>query len=224
MKTILLTIVTIFVFTGCVVQPDNKIPDAKITARHNNYILQHNTSHTTLNSAIVSIASQLFTSNVNNEKTNIILTSFSDLNQLNKTTTFGRLLSESMFNELHIRKFSVTDFRGQNAISVNANGEFHITRDVEKLKDKIESTEYILVGTYVKFENDGVLINVRIIDSISGKIISTARVIYKSNDCSLFDLCPKKVKKIIKPISIITDNCSTIKCPEQKCDDGICSK
>ncbi|MEA3353876.1 MAG: FlgO family outer membrane protein [Campylobacterota bacterium] len=182
-----------------------------------------------LNGAIIAIADQLFNSNMSQSKTtSVILTSFADLNQLNKTTTFGRLLSESMFNELHIRKFNVTDFRGQDAISVNADGEFHITRDVSKLKDHVPSIEYILVGTYVKFENESVLINSRILDSQSGAIISTARVIYKPVDCSLFDICSrKKVKQevvVSEPvgIDIITDNCSNVKCPTQQCKEGVC--
>jgi TolB-like protein len=178
-------------------------------------------NHQDLNGAIVAIADQLLTSNISKTKnTSIILTSFADLNKLNKTTTFGRLVSESMFNELHIRKFKVTDFRGQDAVSVNADGEFHITRDVDKLKDHISATEYIVIGTYVRFENDSILINTRIIDSESGAIISTSRVIYKLVDCRLFDLCNAKTDF---GVDIVTDNCSKVSCPTQQCKDGICN-
>lgn len=188
MRIIIFTVVAILL-TGCYSSKNLK------QNKHNKQQIKPTIEVTNnLNDAIVSIADQLFSSNTDKSKiTSVILTSFSDLNQLNKTTTFGRLLSESMFNELHIRKFHVTDFRGQDAVSVNADGEFHLTRDVNKLKDHIEATEYILVGTYVKFENNSVLINSRMIDSVSGSIISTARVTYKPTDCSLFDLCQKTV-------------------------------
>lgn len=170
-----------------------------------------------LNGAIVAVADQLLVSNVSkNKNTSILLTSFVDLNKLNKTTTFGRLVGESMFNELHVRKFNITDFRGQDAVSVNADGEFHLTRDINKLKDNIETVEHIVVGTYTKFENDTILINARILDSENGSVISTARVIYKPVDCSLFDMCPNK------SINIVTDNCSKVSCPTQQCKDGIC--
>lgn len=179
-----------------------------------------------LNGAIVAIADQLFISNTFSDKEpSIILTSFVNLNELERTSTFGRVLSESMFNELHIRKFKVTDFRGQDAVSVNTNGEFHITRDVERLKDHISATEYIVVGTYVKFENNSVLLNARILDSESGAIISTARVIYTPNDCKLYNLCNVR-EGDIKPadfgINIVKDKCSGVNCPAQKCKDGIC--
>jgi len=196
------------------------------TADYNQPYALTNNIYQNLNGAIDAIADELFVSNTFTQKEpSVILTSFVDLNKLNKTTTFGRLLSESMFNELHIRHFHVTDFRGQDAVSVNADGEFHITRDVEKLKDHISATEYIVVGTYVPFENNSVLINARIIDSETGAIISTARIIYQPVDCTLFDLCNKKKKNIRPPdygIDIVTDNCSKVSCPTQKCKDGIC--
>jgi len=151
--------------------------------------------YSNLNSTIVNMADQLFDTQFNHiNPVKVILTSFVDLEDFDKTSTFGRLLSESMFNELHIRKFLITDFRGQSAVSVNEDGEFHITRDVDKLKDTIETIEYILVGTYVKFENQSLLINARIMDSNSGKILSTARVVYHPKECSVFGIC-KQVKK-----------------------------
>jgi len=148
--------------------------------------------HNSLNDTIISIADQLFMTNVSKRnRLRIILTSFVDLNELNKTSSFGRVISESMFNELHIRKFKVTDFRGKKNVTVTSKGEFHITRDAEKLKDTIEAVEYILVGTYAKFENESMLVNARIIDSLSGNVISSSRVLYKPKDCKIFDLCAK---------------------------------
>ena len=154
-----------------------------------------------LNDVIIQMANQLFNSNtIKNKKTRIILTSYVNLDHLGVTTTFGRLLSESMFNELHINNFNVTDFRGQEAVTVTQDGEFHITRDTEKLKDTITAIDYILVGTYIKFENKSFLINSRIIDSVSGEIISSSRVIYKPLDCTLYSLCNKESTKRIAKI------------------------
>jgi len=169
------------------------------------YKLKKEHQYSTLNTTIISIAEQLFDTKSNKKNpTRVILTSFVDLNDLENTSTFGRLVSESMFNELHIRKFLVTDFRGQEAVTVNEDGEFHITREVEKLKDIVDAVEYILVGTYVKFENQSLLINARILDSVSGNVLSSARVVYRPKDCSLFDICAKK--KIVKPKVVRTLN------------------
>ncbi len=181
-----------------------------------------------LNGAIIALGDQLFVSNTFKGKfPSIILTSFVELNKFEKTSTFGRLLSESMFNELHVRNFKVTDFRGKPAVSVNAQGEFHITRDVQKLKDHIDATEYIVVGTYVKFENDSVLINSRIMDSESGEIISTARVVYTPEDCRLYNLCYEADADIRPPdfgIDIVPDNSGQSSMITNKCKDGICDE
>jgi TolB-like protein len=180
-----------------------------------------------LNSVIVALADQLLVTNgINNKKKSqnkIMLTSFVDLNQFNKTTVFGRLVSESMFNELYIRKFKVADIRGQNAVSINANGEFHITRDIKKLKKHIEGINYILVGTYVKFENNSLLLNARILDSLNGDVISSARIVYKPRDCKIFNICQDEPQEEFSPgIDIVTDYCSQVGCPEQNCENGIC--
>ena len=221
-----LLFITAFLFIGCSKSNNislkikqNSNPSLKyevnIKSKENSEKLSStNYSSNNLDEVIVEIAKQLFTSNtVKNKPTHIILTSFVNLDNLSETTTFGRMLSESMFNELHINKFNVTDFRGQDAISVTKDGEFHITREVDKLKDSIEKIEYILVGTYVKFENKSFLINSRIIDSISGNVISSSRVIYQPEDCSLYNLCNKiKLKKeqIIHKNPIIEKNIDDI--------------
>ncbi|MEA3288797.1 MAG: FlgO family outer membrane protein [Campylobacterota bacterium] len=189
----------IILFSGCVTDLFQTQNYTKKTVVEQNKVNKRVASNElnefeSLNKAIYSISDQLFISNINKQKeTKIILTSFVDLANLDKTTTFGRIISESMYNELHIRKFNVTDFRGQDAVSVTQEGEFHITRDVEKLKDQIDSIEYILVGTYVKFEGDSILVNARILDSISGKVISTGRVVYKLTDCNMYNMCNKKI-------------------------------
>jgi len=184
---------------------------------HTSYVYQN------LNSVIDAIADQLFVTNIiKNNENKIMLTSFVDLGKLNKTTTFGRLVGESMFNELHIRKFKVADIRGQNAVSINANGEFHITRDIKKLKKHIEGIDFILVGTYVKFENNSVLVNARILDSLNGDVISSARIVYKPQDCKLFDICQDTQRRSSGGIDIVTDYCSQVGCPNQSCKNGIC--
>jgi len=208
MKFILPLIISVFI-AGCSLTNNNLVVKTK-KQRENVHIVQldipknedrtfstrydtvHEHVYSNLNNTIVDIANQLFETRMDTKNpTRVILTSFVDLDKLDKTSTFGRLISESMFNELHIRKFLVTDFRGQEAVSVNEDGEFHITRDVEKLKDNVDAVEYILVGTYVKFEDESLLINARILDSISGRVLSSARVIYRPRDCTLFGICKK---------------------------------
>jgi len=173
---------------------------------------------------VLDISNQLQQSNklANILPNEIAITAFVDLNQLNKTTRFGRVLSESFYNELFLRGFTVLDFRGQNAISVNATGEFFITRDVKKLSTEVKNS-YVLVGTYAIF-GKGIVVNARIIDNSDGKVVASARSIYNiTPNCDLFETCattlssPKTtVSKGVKPkmIKLTTDNCSTKECPK----------
>jgi len=153
-------------------------------------------TYLTLNEAIVSLANQLSKNNKLNptDTGTITITSFVDLEQLNKTSQFGRVLGESLFSELFVRGFNVSDFRGQHAISVNGNGEFYITRNITKLQSEVPNT-YILVGTYTKIDQN-IMINARILDNKTGKIVSSARVIYANDDCSVFGLCNNAQRKI----------------------------
>jgi len=163
-----------------------------------------NTTYYTLNGAILSIANQLSANNKlnQNDTGTLTVTSFVDLKQFNKTSQFGRVLSESLFSELFIRGFNLSDFRGQNAISINANGEFYITRNITKLQSEV-SNSYILVGTYSKIDQN-IMLNARILDNKTGKIVSSARAMYANDDCSIFGVCNNSQRKI----RIVSDNYS----------------
>ena len=164
----ILSIFVLFFITGC----NDIFLVRKNELKYPSFSHEEDYISNSLNTTIIDIANQLFNSNANKANpVHIILTSFVDLNELSQTSIFGRLISESMFNELHIRKFKVSDIRGQNAVSINANGEFHITRDIKKLKKHISGINYILVGTYTNFENNSILLNARILDSLTGVII-----------------------------------------------------
>ena len=120
---------------------------------------------------------------------NIAITSFVNLHQLDQTSPFGRTLAKTFFNELFVRGFNVADFRGQNVLTVNPTGEFYITRDVKSINRKIQNS-YVLVGTYTSIDNK-ILINARIMDNITGKIVASAKTYYNTNDCKLLGTCPK---------------------------------
>jgi len=120
---------------------------------------------------------------------NIAITSFVNLHNLSRTSSFGRTLAETFFNELFIRGFNVADFRGQNALSVNPTGEFFITRDVKKINKKVVNS-YVLVGTFSAIDKK-VVINARIMDNQTGRVVASAKTYYETNDCYLLNNCPK---------------------------------
>jgi len=179
----------------------------------NNYSINVATT-TNIADTVDKIAQQLLSTMKHKELGSVAITSFVDLHKLNKTTHFGRVMAESFFNELNKRGVNVMDFRGQKALSINADGEFFLSRNVKKLNSPIENA-FVLVGTYSKIE-EGVIINSRIIDNVNGKVIASSRVVFHSSDCRLFESCPAPVAEPIIPvrmINITTDGCSTEVCP-----------
>ncbi len=178
----LLTFLILLFFTGCMEQ-----------TKYNKYITFKSSQHlhNNLHSAIYDITEQLFeTTKEELLQEKMIVTSFVSLEDLKTTTQLGRLLGESMISDLHAKGFKVSDFRGRDAISVNKTGEFYITRDTSKLKDEIDNAN-ILVGTYSQFDQNAMLINVRIMNFGTGEVISSARVVYTVQNCLLLNNCTK---------------------------------
>ena len=117
-----------------------------------------------------------------------------------KTTEFGRVVSESLINELSNRGFNIIEFRGQMAVSINEEGEYFISRKPYEIKGSIPNT-YVVVGTYSR-QAGRIMLNARVIDNITGKIITSARSTYAhgvANDCMMFrDCAPARTINIVK--------------------------
>lgn len=168
----------------------------KVAADKQKYI----TTQDSLESTIDSLATQIMRNSKLSTTKPVLITSFVRLDNFKKTTEFGRVVSESLINEISNRGFNVIEMRGQLGVSIDKNGEYFISRDVKKLKNQIPNT-YIIVGTYSR-QYGKVVLNARVIDNISGRIISSSRAIYrhnKRNDCVIFKDCrPPRTVKIVK--------------------------
>ncbi len=154
----------------------------------------------TLEGTINSLATQMMRNNKMVTRKPVLITSFVRLDNFKKTTEFGRIVSESLINEMSNRGFNIIEYRGQLAVSINEKGEYFISRDPYKIKDEIPNT-YVVVGTYSR-QYGKIILNARVIDNVTGRIISTARVTYlhsMKDDCTLFKDCkPARKIKIIK--------------------------
>jgi TolB-like protein len=209
--------------------------DKKVISNTKYYSINTSTT-STIEDTVNEIATQLLaTMKIKPNVEAIAVTSFVDLHQLNKTTYFGRVIGESFFNELHSRGLTIADFRGQRNLIVNADGEFFISRDIKKLNTTV-TTKYVLIGTYSRVE-EGVIINSRIIDNLTGIVVASSRVVHHSLSCEIFENCKKeepkpvvsKQKLVLKTnkrtIGLSTDGCSTISCPKNcttlSCYEGV---
>ena len=213
-KVGLMTVLIALVISGCtykneitstsvdgdVLKEYNKVETTKqhleIAADKQKYV----TTQTTIEGTIASLATQMMRNKKMNTNKPVLITSFVKLNEFKKTTEFGRVVSESLIDELSNRGFNVIEFRGQMSVSVNDKGEYFITRKTNRLKNKVPNT-YVVVGTYSR-QFGKVMLNARVIDNVTGKIISSSRATYKHgkrNDCMMFRDCrPARTINIIK--------------------------
>lgn len=202
------------VFLGCSTHPQIFVPEKSSHLKQVDNNLQitkeymkvatdkeyNVTTQYSLEGTINSLATQLMRNQKIVSMKPMIITSFVKLNQFEKTTEFGRVVSESLINELSSKGFNVIEFRGQLAVSINDQGEYFITRKIQKLKGRTPNT-YVVVGTYSR-QLKKIILNARIIDNITGKIITSARATYvhgKYNDCLMFNDCkPARTINIVK--------------------------
>ena len=158
------------------------------------------TTQNTLESTISSLSTQIMQNRKLDTNKPVLITSFVRLDKLKETSEFGRVVGESLINELSNRGFNVIEFRGQMAVSINDQGEYFISRKPHEIKSQIPNT-YIVVGTCSR-QGGRIILNARVIDNITGKIISSARSTYKHNmvnDCMMFgDCAPARTINIVK--------------------------
>ncbi|WP_428025282.1 FlgO family outer membrane protein [Arcobacter sp.] len=160
---------------------------------------QNVTTQNSLEATIASLATQMMQNNKMHTHKSVLITSFVRLDNFKKTTEFGRVISESLINELSNRGFNIIEFRGQMAVSVNEKGEYFITRNTSKMKESVQNS-FVVVGTYSR-QYGKIMLNARVMDNTSGQIITSARSTYEHglrNDCVIFKDCePPRTIKIV---------------------------
>lgn len=126
------------------------------------------------NSGMIFLADQLDrnTAGAGRERPTVI-TSFANLNDLNESSALGRLVGEHLMHELQVRAWEVVDVRMTRDLIINQAGEFSLSRDISHLREAFPLAN-VVTGTYA-VTRDGVILNVRIIDSASGRVLSTAQ-------------------------------------------------
>ena len=92
----------------------------------------------------------------------VIVLSIVNMNQLNKTSAFGRLISEQLSARMSQLKYNVVELKLRNDILVKNNqGEFLLTREIRDIADSVNA-QAVLVGTYAENTND-VYVNLKIV-------------------------------------------------------------
>mgnify|MGYP000247637614 CR=1 FL=1 len=192
---IIISFINLFIFTGCNLKVNNSLHSKSYEVK-----VLENKNYNNLSSSINSLSNQLFINNIKQFKQSsdkIAITTFINNENLKSTSTLGRVISESLVNDLHIKGFRIIDLTTKNNLSINNDGIFFLSRDITKLKEK-KGNLYVIVGTYSKFDYDSIILNARLIDSETSDVLSTGRVVYTNKDCSILNTCNDELSKIIR--------------------------
>jgi TolB-like protein len=128
-----------------------------------------------LNSGIIFMADQI-DRNVTSEARTLptIVSSISDVNNFAETSQFGRLLTEHLIHELQVKNWNIIDARFTKNLIFSSSGEFSLSRDIDKLRASSSNVGNVLTGTYIN-TNDGIIINLRLINVANGSVLSSAQ-------------------------------------------------
>jgi len=127
-----------------------------------------------------------------------IVTSFVNLNKLSETSELGRLISENLIHELQVRKWQVFEVRMTKDININEAGEFSLSRDSNKIRERYKIGG-LVTGTYAT-AGGNIIINARSIDVSTGLVASSAQARIPLDwfaDSLLFDRDKLKEMKIV---------------------------
>jgi hypothetical protein len=101
------------------------------------------------------------------------VSSIQSLSDLNETTPLGLLISEHIAHHLKIRGWALAEPRLANSLSFRDDGEFGLSRNPERVTPQV-SAQNLVTGTYFP-TRDGILVSLRIIDVVTGRLVSTAQ-------------------------------------------------
>ncbi|MFC3022393.1 FlgO family outer membrane protein [Vibrio zhugei] len=164
-----LILVPVILLTACAYSP---IYTGKKQYNGSRFMLMTSPQHT-LSYFVESMTEDLLESNTSvTAQTPIAIASFVDLQNLDATNWLGNTVSEGFINQFQQRGFKVIDFKTTGSIQVTGEGDFVLSRDWKELS-KEQQIQYIVTGTMVR-QDDGVLVNARVIGLQSRIVVATA--------------------------------------------------
>ena len=121
------------------------------------------------------------------DETPILIGTFSNIDKLETTNTLGRTVTEHVSTRFVQRGFSVTEMKMRQSVNIQnttygnaASGEFLMSRDVRAVSGEHKAAA-IVTGTYAVASTD-VLINLRVMDVETGKVLASTDYTLPRND------------------------------------------
>lgn len=105
-------------------------------------------------------------------------TSFVMQDDFERSSSFGRFISEQMFYEFNQRGLGTREYRLNNKLGMREDGEFVLARN--QGNKALSSKNLYLVGTYYN-DSKAILVNARLVRS-DGRVVRSGQVVMAVND------------------------------------------
>jgi len=115
----------------------------------------------------------------------VVVTTYVDLDNLNRTNSFGRYISENLIEELSKRGFRVVEVRVSKELMITPNiGSTFLSDEIEDIR-KNYNADAVVVGTYRKID-DVVKVYTRLVVPESQEIVSVGSIELKADPANMF--------------------------------------
>ncbi|MBU4230243.1 MAG: hypothetical protein KKG88_08060 [Proteobacteria bacterium] len=139
-----------------------------------------------LRTEIQGLANELFRNLANGNPENggleqgVLVCTFVELKKLTRTSSFGRYVAEQLMSEMQQHHYEVVEIRKSQAIMLQEKrGEFGLSRNPAEVSQSAAAGA-MLTGTYTP-SKESIVINARIIDNRSAKLLASATAIIPRN-------------------------------------------
>jgi TolB-like protein len=110
----------------------------------------------------------------------IVPVSFVSVDGFDRSSSFGKLVSEQLISELNRRGLHIREYRTRNAPEPRPGaGEFMLTRE-PAARPALEPGVLVAAGTYYSDE-DNLFINARLFDALDGMVLTAASMVMPQN-------------------------------------------
>lgn len=119
----------------------------------------------------------LDTSPVITQQTPMLVTTVTDVDNMETANTFGRVIAEQISSRLAQMGYNVTELKMRESLNIKQgldnpmdSGEYILSRDIESLKGEHEAAA-IVAGTYA-VAGQQVIVSLKLLDVATGKIVN----------------------------------------------------
>jgi TolB-like protein len=100
----------------------------------------------------------------------ILVTSVADIDNLDQSSAFGRIVSEQIASRLTQLGYMVVESKLRGTLAINANGEFMLSRDARKIA-AARSAQAVVTGSYAAGE-ESAYVSLKLVRLADAKVVA----------------------------------------------------